>query len=547
LIAWASECGNRRNLVPSIYAGATRCVTAITQALRRLSSCNCFGVLTRPASSGRSSNADGMPQGPTSQGCDACRAQHKRVSRSVAYLGWQLTIQCDQDQPKCSRCTRLRIPCVGAGVRPLRFKAHQPPTYRARARAQRHSQPTICIISRSPNSETACLTQALITRILPSNDYRYWLAWVHGPFIVELPRRIGHNPFLDHAVNATLAMHVEACLRKHEDDPRAAAGVAYFRAIRSLRTILTDPREALTCDTTCGVLLLLSAHARLDGPFSTFCSPHGSGLLQLLRLREPLQQTTPPPQHEGTRPTVDVLRKYHLESSESFEEVTLLSMPHIAVLLQSFVNPQVILLPEEYHGLETSIVGNDCSTRGVRCLIRLSELMAETRVAFRLALPLNSYIGRANALHLTAQGVVKAHHTRLQDLAADTSHHPDRTVRLHAIYTRTHGMALMTEGFTICLRRALQPESEQLRIDAAAYTESVVQAKALAQRYLPLGAAWMGWSCIIAWCVTRGLRERVTIESELLAYLKATRGEGATLRSDLLGFVEKRLWCGRVD
>lgn len=48
-----------------------------------------------------------MPGVPSSRACDACRQQKKK---------------CDESNPKCSRCTRLQIPCINNGARRFKFQ-----------------------------------------------------------------------------------------------------------------------------------------------------------------------------------------------------------------------------------------------------------------------------------------------------------------------------------------------------------------------------------------------------------------------------------------
>ena len=110
--------------------------------------------------------------------------------------------------------------------------------------------------------------------------------WLYGPFATEIPRRLGTNTALDDAVLATLSIHTEACVRTVRDDPQATALTAYYRALSTLRTTLDDHVQALSSETLSGIMLLVSGHARIDGPFASFWSPHGKGMVQLLRLRQ---------------------------------------------------------------------------------------------------------------------------------------------------------------------------------------------------------------------------------------------------------------------
>ncbi|KAF4764689.1 hypothetical protein HAV15_001720 [Penicillium sp. str.  len=51
-----------------------------------------------------------MPGVPTGRACDACRKQKKK---------------CDEKQPACGRCLRLKVSCVGSGQQRFKFKQQQ--------------------------------------------------------------------------------------------------------------------------------------------------------------------------------------------------------------------------------------------------------------------------------------------------------------------------------------------------------------------------------------------------------------------------------------
>jgi hypothetical protein len=378
-------------------------------------------------------------------------------------------------------------------------------------------------VVRPPTNEETRLVNALLNRLRPSNDLRYWFVWLYGPFVTELPRRLGRNAALDNAVLATLTIHTEACTRTAEANPQASAMAAYFHAVRALRRVLDDPIEALSLETLTTVMLLVIAHARIDGPFASFWSPHGKGMLQLLRLRSQ--------NFRGLGHRVHQFEKFYAGDRDEYEDV-LMSMLQMSVLLQSFANPEVVLTSNEYHLLKNGIPGNTYTARGLRSLLVLSELYSEARAG-------GSVDERVERLHKAVEVIVSEHFARLNDIG---QHHPDTAIRLRGIYTRAYGMAISTSGLTTCLRRALQPDDQKTQADAVVCVQRVISSQAIAERFLPLGASWLGWALMIAWCAAKGLPERLSCEAALEDYLRASQGPRAVLRADLLKMLEERLW-----
>lgn len=438
-----------------------------------------------------------MPRGLTGKGCDACRSQRKRVSPgnntpSDCYPtdNWN---QCSLEHPTCSRCRRLQIPCIGVGKQRFKFQSYQRQTAPDQIQSRQSTPADSFVLPQRPSNEDTYLVQALVARLRPSNDLRYWLVWIYGPFVTEIPRHMGRNAALDDAVLATLTIHTEACVQGGQDDLQTPAISAYFRALRTLRTTLDDPIQALSSETLSAIMLLVSAHARIDGQFASFWSPHGKGLLQLLRLRQSRRSF----QHLGHRvhqfERFYQIDKYYSGRRDEFDDL-LMSMLQMSVLLQSFVNPEVVLTFEEHRSLETSIFGNTYTARGLRSLIGLSELMLEVRGTIEIGGSLEALITRAESFQQIAQAIVIEHYERLEQIY----HHPDTAIRLQAIYTRAYGMAISTSGLVACLRRALRPENKDVQADTAANVQRVIESRVIVQKYLPLGASWIGWALSIA-------------------------------------------------
>jgi hypothetical protein len=91
-------------------------------------------------------------------------------------------------------------------------------------------------------------------------DVRIQLTSNFGPFLEDIPCRLGVNESLDAATEALLTAHMafrapqsrssELCLHK------------YSRALKALQYCLADPEKARSSETLCSALLLLLYEVR---------------------------------------------------------------------------------------------------------------------------------------------------------------------------------------------------------------------------------------------------------------------------------------------
>ena len=77
---------------------------------------------------------------------------------------------------------------------------------------------------------------------------------VFGPFIQEVPARIGHNPALDAAVAVLINAHTSLMYKKTSNDIISIN--LYLRAIKMLQTSLDDSRQGMSTNTLCASVLL---------------------------------------------------------------------------------------------------------------------------------------------------------------------------------------------------------------------------------------------------------------------------------------------------
>lgn len=77
---------------------------------------------------------------------------------------------------------------------------------------------------------------------------------VLGPFIQEVPSRIGHNAALDAA--AAVLVNVHTSLVNKKSSTEIVSPHLYLRAIKTLQTYLEDPQQGMSANTLCASVLL---------------------------------------------------------------------------------------------------------------------------------------------------------------------------------------------------------------------------------------------------------------------------------------------------
>ncbi|KAF2265421.1 hypothetical protein CC78DRAFT_615971 [Lojkania enalia] len=193
-----------------------------------------------------------MPGVPSSRGCEACRKQKKK---------------CDQLEPSCSRCTRLRVPCVGSGQQRYKFIDGIVGLACINSNAA-HMQT-------APSNHLTVMTSNFLAA-LGVTDPRFDLT-IYGDFMKEIPRRLGSNGALDATVYALTAAF--ATIPKNQ--PSAEAINCYGRALKSIRLCLMDPIERKSPDTLCAMYLIMILQGWV-GTQSNQYPNHGEAIAQLM-------------------------------------------------------------------------------------------------------------------------------------------------------------------------------------------------------------------------------------------------------------------------
>ncbi|KAK4224476.1 hypothetical protein QBC38DRAFT_485370 [Podospora fimiseda] len=183
-----------------------------------------------------------MPGVPSSCGCNACRQSKKK---------------CDQLTPSCSRCTRLGIHCVGSGERRYKFIS------------------ALQLSRKVPSSRIDQGASGLVSA-LQVTDVRFELG-IYGPFMAELPRRLGRNEALDASVRALTKAYPS--VHSHQLTPDMYK--SYGEALRHLCTALGNPATATSIETLCAVYLVVICQGWIRRG-ADFIPSHGEAIAHLL-------------------------------------------------------------------------------------------------------------------------------------------------------------------------------------------------------------------------------------------------------------------------
>jgi hypothetical protein len=146
---------------------------------------------------------------------------------------------------------RCKIPCTGGGQQRYKFKEHK---VMARSTGMRQSTvpvSTVRALSRSPSNETTTIASAFIF-ILEVKDLRYDIS-CYGPFLKDIPQRLGSNIALDTSVNVLVSGYSTLYTRQQSMEALSR----YVSALKALRICLNDPSQAWTANTLCAIYLLL--------------------------------------------------------------------------------------------------------------------------------------------------------------------------------------------------------------------------------------------------------------------------------------------------
>lgn len=181
--------------------------------------------------------------------------------------------QCDQLQPACGRCHRLRVQCTGRDTVQYRFKHQFVDGVSKSGRASQDQQPLarstspravarhqilknrpLLPLVKSPTNETTYSLSGFVS-ILEITDPRYDV-FSMSHWLGDLPKRFGSNRALDAAMQGVIAAF--PCLYSRTITQRAVS--AYEEALKYTRLSLGDARTNVDTECMCALFLLHVIH-----------------------------------------------------------------------------------------------------------------------------------------------------------------------------------------------------------------------------------------------------------------------------------------------
>ncbi|KAF7719629.1 Fungal Zn(2)-Cys(6) binuclear cluster domain-containing protein [Penicillium ucsense] len=445
-----------------------------------------------------------MPGVPSGRACDACRRQKKK---------------CDEAQPTCGRCLRLKIVCQGSGKRRFKFQEERP--FEKRAIAGQHVQALQTApysasthpigTSRAHEKSGACwlipsdltgstkqLASAFLQTIDYTTDFRWNIGWSFGPFLYEIPRRLGSNEALDRAAEALTSAHADLCSRQHGKMQTLAK---YTAALRTLRVYLEDPVHAHQTNTFAAVMLLLICHTMIGQRNSVEWSGHAHGAIQILKARRNLRPRDP------------------------FEAQMQLSLSG-TVLFENIFNKEMELGQEEWETL--IILKYDVTKPEGRLLLALSrvkDVMSRAKLLLYTGTDTTGILDELWALYIACKlDVDQLRQARMiTDLSA-AQHVPpgprrDWLVRLLTVYKdRLYGLGIVITLIFNSMLQSLDLHTASLQADAYAYTEEILWLNDESECLRPVGSGYMILCLTVAWVATTDLVQRETLTRWLYEY-----------------------------
>ncbi|KAJ5515671.1 transcriptional regulator family: Fungal Specific TF, partial [Penicillium freii] len=434
-----------------------------------------------------------MPGVPTGRACDACRKQKKKVH-----------VKCDEKQPACGRCLRLKVGCVGSGQQRFKFKQQQfsPKSNqsgqmtlapRSRSRSIEEENHSIEIPRTYPSNSMTSLMNSFVGAIKRSTDLRYNMWWSFGVFLEDVPRRLGSNEALDRAVDAVTTAHAGFCTHQLVSTKALAK---YSYALKALRVYLDDPLQASASSTLCAVMILLLCQTFI-GNNGQMLSGHAQGAASILHARK----------NFGPR--------------DDFERKLFLSLRG-SVLFEGLYNDAIDLTPEEWDALVNNDFDQDQpSGQILRCLARAPVLIKRGKQAIRDGEDLTPLTMEARPIYEKCKlllGELKARTVDFETSELSTMPETFMARILRAHYLRTHGIGLAITTFFNCILQALDPGDYACMIESRSLVEDTLIHAQKANMYRPVGAGYVIMCLSAAWAVTADPQLRSMVEVALIDY-----------------------------
>ncbi|KAJ5959549.1 transcriptional regulator family: Fungal Specific TF [Penicillium vulpinum] len=428
-----------------------------------------------------------MPGVPSGRACDACRKQKKK---------------CDEKQPACGRCLRLKVSCVGSGQQRYKFKQEQfssKPNQSGQMVLSSKSRPTEEIQYSSqipqacPGNSMTSLTSSFVGAIKRSSDLRYNMWWSFGLYLEEVPRRLGSNEALDRAVDAVTTAHAGFCTRQLAS---VEALAKYSSALKTLRVYLDDPIQASASSTLCAVMILLICQTFM-GNNGRMLSGHAQGAANILRARK----------NFGPR--------------DDFEQKMFLSLRG-SVLFEGLYNDAIDLTPEEWDALAVNDFDQNLPEGQIlRCLARAPVLIKRGKRAIRDGEDLTPLKKEVRPIYEKCKlllAELKARTAKAETSELITMPETFMTKIMRAHYLRTHGIGLAITAFFNCILQALDPSDYTCVVESRSLVKDTLVHAQKSNMHRPIGAGYITMCLSAAWVVTSDPQLRSMVEVALIDY-----------------------------
>ncbi|KAJ9483284.1 hypothetical protein VN97_g10119 [Penicillium thymicola] len=422
-----------------------------------------------------------MPGVPSSRGCDACRKVKKK---------------CDQLKPICSRCARLKMTCVGGGQQRYMFKNQSLQVTQIQSGAESQSKlrsfpsagKRVVVIggpTRVPSTDTSIMAAAFVAAFQVT-DIRYAMAY-YGPFLRDIPRRLGNSTVLDSAVRALSTAY--PFLHTGSYPPNVL--FLYGLSLRALRECLNDPAEARSPNTLCAVYLIIICQSWL-GKHDDSLTSHSEAIAHLLR----------------------AAAVHEWNSTFEMEMVITLCVP---IILEGIVNPR-IKMDSEFWELTSTFKRRLSTSRDnnkPQSTTELQHLAMFPKFVQNPEPHLAEIAKMYMQLRLDAQQI-KQHldQCAAAALGSFSSSEVARHGRIQAAYAIISTLAVLLNS----LLRVFDPWNASLVSEAVFLCDEIAIQAELASCYRPIGAGYIPLCLVVAWAASDNLIQLARIEAILSEY-----------------------------
>lgn len=396
------------------------------------------------------------------------------ISRSLPQQHVDFRVQCDQAKPACGRCTRLSLECVGGGVQRYIFKGPKRVEWRdvtireAQPSARKSASRSITPAVERPVCGLSATLVSFISVINPADDAQYSLCWAYGPYMLEIPRRLGHSRALDTAAEALVESHATACRRQ---PPSLKCLQDYSRALAALRQSLENPDMARSAETLCAIMLLLmcqvSWHQDTDATNNADqADVHRRSRIPIRLLYRSLRGCGAAPSSEGSCPKRRSIRASSpvialVHGSKSLSPRPSSSQIDRRQLCEAVFNDRIILVPDDWTRLVVEPLGRDNpSVTMISFVWEMQELIRRWKQVSACDVPDTSLISQARHRYHEVLSAVSLWRERTEGLRASYScggRKRNAVVQLEAVLHRVYGfhvaIALLTAAVVSTIDR----------------------------------------------------------------------------------------------